>query len=185
MKRFLQACRMLLMLSLVTGILYPACVWGMGNLLFPQQAKGSLVYRDGVAVGSSLIGQEFSAPGYFHARPSNSNYDALQSGGSNLAVSNEQLYKNVRKELQKVYNENVLSGKKNIPADLVTRSASGLDPHISESSALLQVPRIAKNSNLSEVVLQELVAKNTHTNMPWDDGYVNVLELNMALLDLK
>src|SRR5215467_6337628 len=154
-------------LTVITGLLYPLAMTGIAGVLFPKQAQGSLIERDGTVVGSSLIGQPFTSDKYFHGRPSATTapdpndstktvpapYNAANSGGSNLGPSNKALIDRVQGDMDKLKQENPSTP---VPADLVTTSASGLDPHISPEAALFQVPRIAKARNLPEDRIRQL-----------------------------
>ncbi|TYL41216.1 potassium-transporting ATPase subunit KdpC [Dickeya sp. ws52] len=179
---------LLLLMTLVTGVGYPLLVTMLGQSLFPEQANGSLLYRQGKPVGSSLIGQAFSRDGYFQGRPSatsDSAYNTMASGGSNLAVSNP--------ALDKVVSQNVTvwhqrrSDNAPVPVELVTASASGLDPHISVQTAVYQAGLVAKARGLPLEQVEQLINRTTYTprlafiGMP----VVNVVELNMALDQLK
>jgi K+-transporting ATPase ATPase C chain len=184
-KRIINATLMLLVMTVLTGLIYPLAVTGLAQLLFPYQANGSLVYRDGRPVGSLLIGQSFTSPRYFHGRPSEAGegYDATRSGGSNLGPTNKQLIDKVARRAKKVRELNGLPPDATVPSDLVTASGSGLDPHISVAAAYLQVPRVAKARNLPEEKVKELVDKNI---IPRQFGVlgeprVNVLKLNLEL----
>ncbi len=176
----------MLLMTLLTGFVYPLTVTGLAQVLFPHQANGSLVYRDGEPVGSALIGQNFTGPGYFHGRPSaagKDGYDATASSGSNLGPTNKKLLDGVAKQADLIRSENGLSKDSPVPADMVTASASGLDPHISPESALLQVPRVARERKLSEQAVRQLVER--HTESPQlgllGEARVNVLLLNLDL----
>jgi K+-transporting ATPase ATPase C chain len=177
-KQMLPGLRMTLLLTVVTGVLYPALITGLCQALFPRQANGSLIERNGKVIGSALLGQGFSAPRYFHPRPSaagNDGYDASSSGGSNLGPTSQKLMDRVKAA------KATWSGS--VPADLLTMSASGLDPHISPASARLQASRVAQARGLGEPAVLELVRQFTEGR---DLGFlgeprVNVLMLNLAL----
>jgi K+-transporting ATPase ATPase C chain len=181
-------------LTLITGVAYPFAITGIAQILFPGNAQGSLVERDGKVVGSTLIGQEFTREGYFHGRPSATTapdpndsiktapapYNAANSGGSNLGPTSKALIERVQGDIEKLKQENRSA---QVPADLVTTSGSGLDPHISPEAALFQVPRVAKARNLPQNVLRQLIAANTSDRLIGllGEPHVNVLELNLAL----
>jgi potassium-transporting ATPase KdpC subunit len=186
---FWTALRMTLMLTVLTGIVYPVAIAGLANLLFPFQAQGSLISRDGRVVGSTRIGQNFSSPRYFHGRPSaagDKGYDASASSGSNLGPTNKVLIDTVRRRLKEIIEKNPGVTASQVPVDMVTASGSGLDPEISPAAADLQVAGVARTRGLSEERLRALV--RSHTRLRWGDMLgepgVNVLELNLALDDL-
>jgi K+-transporting ATPase ATPase C chain len=166
--------------SVVTGIIYPLFVTGLGQLLFPFQANGSMLTHQGRTVGSEVIGQQFTSTKYFWGRPSATQptpYNALSSAGSNLSPTNPELIFAVKSRLDVLLKANP-EGPMPVPLELVTASASGLDPHISVKGALFQLPRVAKERKLKAEVLQGLIAKHTtHKN-------VNVLALNLELDEL-
>jgi potassium-transporting ATPase KdpC subunit len=181
-------------LTLITGVAYPFAMTGIAEMLFPYQAQGSLVERDGKVIGSALIGQEFTSDGYFHGRPSATTspdpndatktvaapYNAANSGGSNLGPTSNSLIERIEGDMAKLKLENPSA---RVPIDLVTASGSGLDPHISPQAALFQVPRIAKARNLPEDQVRRLVFENAGGPLAGFLGEprVNVLELNLAL----
>lgn len=184
--RLWTAFKMVIVMTVLTGIIYPIVMVGLAHVLFPAQADGSLIQRDGRIVGSALIGQNFSKPEYFHGRPSaagDKGYDAGNSGGSNLGPTNKILIDAVRQRLKEVMEKNPRTTTGQIPIDMVTASGSGLDPEISPAAAYLQVERIAKARALSTDAVRALV--DAHTRMRWGDVLgepgVNVLELNLAL----
>lgn len=185
-KQIGRAAISLLTLTILLGVVYPLAVTGITTLLFPYQAHGSLVYKNGQEVGSSLIGQGFSAPGYFQGRPSSAGaggYDPTSSGGSNLGPTNKILLATIAERAEKIRLDNGSPQGTMIPADIVTASGSGLDPHISPASALLQVGRVARSRNMPEQKIQDLVASHIENR---DLGFlgqprVNVLQLNLGL----
>ena len=181
--------RVAVLITLVTtvifGVLYPLAVTAVSQLLFPYRANGSLIEKNGQIVGSELIGQTFSGPGYFHSRPSNAGtgYDAANSSGSNLAPTNHQLIDRIKADSEKFHAENPNSP---IPIDLVTSSGSGLDPEISPAAAEFQIPRIASDRHISESDVRQLIAKHTIARQFTFLGEprVRVLELNLELDEL-
>ncbi|HLJ23166.1 MAG TPA: potassium-transporting ATPase subunit KdpC [Candidatus Acidoferrales bacterium] len=181
-KHFITSILMTIVTTVLLGLVYPFVVTGLAQLLFPRQANGSLITADGKIVGSHLIGQPFSSPGYFHSRPSaaGTGYDAGNSGGSNLGPTNKMLVDRMTGDAQKAQAEN--PGVP-VPMDLITTSGSGLDPHISPEAAAFQVPRIARERNISEADVQTLVANHTEGRQLGFLGEprVNVLELNLDL----
>jgi K+-transporting ATPase ATPase C chain len=179
------AFRMMVLFTVVTGLVYPGVVTGICQLLFHSQANGSLQYRNGEVVGSSLLGQNFANPGYFHPRPSaagNDGYDPTASGGFNYGPTNQKLYDRVKASAAQFRKENPdFTGQ--IPADALTASGSGLDPDISVANAFAQSLRVANARKTSQSSVAELITKFTQ---PRDLGFlgeprVNVLGLNMAL----
>ena len=183
-KHLLNAVLMTIATTVLLGILYPLLVTGLARLIFPDQASGQLIHRkDGVVVGSRIIGQPFTGPGYFHSRPSaagTNGYDAANSAGSNLGPTNKALVDRVKQSADTLQEEN--PGKP-VPVDLVTTSASGLDPEITPAAADFQVPRVARERGISEDQLRQLVAKHTAGRQfqLLGEPRVNVLELNLEL----
>jgi K+-transporting ATPase ATPase C chain len=181
-------------LTVITGLLYPLAITGIAGYVFPSQAEGSLIQRDGKVVGSALIGQEFTSERYFHGRlsattapdPQDSTktvpkpYNAANSGGSNLGPTNKALIDRVSADVEKLKKENPSAA---VPIDLVTTSGGGLDPDISPEAALFQVPRIAKARNLTEDRVRQLVNENIERPVAGLIGepHVNVLLLNLTL----
>jgi K+-transporting ATPase ATPase C chain len=177
---------MLLIFTVITGVIYPLAVTGIAQVVFPSQANGSLIMANGKAVGSELIGQQFDDPKYFWGRPSAAGYNAAASSGSNYGPMNPALYKAVQTRIDALKAADPGNALP-IPVDLVTASASGLDPHISIAAALYQVHRVATARGLSEADIQSIVKKYTEGRQLGFLGEprVNVLELNLALDGLK
>jgi K+-transporting ATPase ATPase C chain len=194
LKEFRPAIVVLIALTLITGLVYPLVMTGIAQVLFPYQANGSMIERDGAVVGSALIGQQFSDEKYFHGRPSATNtpdpndatknigapYNAANSGASNLGPTSKTLSERLAGDVDKLKAENPAMP---VPIDLVTTSGSGLDPHISPAAALFQVPRVAKARNMPQERVRALVEAQTEGR--WlgllGEPRVNVLALNMAL----
>jgi K+-transporting ATPase ATPase C chain len=184
-KQMAPAFRMMVLFTVLTGLIYPAAVTGLCQLLFHREANGSLVKVNGQVVGSALIGQNFAKPEYFHPRPSaagNQGYDSMASGGSNYGPTNQKLVERVKASVQQFRQENPdYTGP--IPADLLTASGSGLDPHLSPASAEAQAARVAKARGISLERVRQLIIANTE-NRDWGflgEPRVNVLALNLAL----
>lgn len=178
--------RLIVVFTLLLGFGYPAAVWAVGQVAFPGAASGSFVSRDGKVVGSALIGQAVTSPGLFRTRPSaaGSGYDATASGGSNLGPTSKALADRVIAEVARARAENP-GTKGPVPADAVTSSGSGLDPHISPGFALWQVPRVAKESGIPSPDLEAMVARRTEGRFLglFGEPRVNVLLLNLDVLD--
>jgi K+-transporting ATPase ATPase C chain len=194
LKEIRPAIVLLVALTLITGLLYPLAMTGLAEVIFPYQAQGSLIERDGAVVGSALIGQVFADDKYFHGRPSATNtpdpndptknvdapYNAANSGGSNLGPTSKMLAERLQGDVEKLKAENPAMP---VPVDLVTTSGSGLDPHISPAAALFQVPRVAKARNMPEDQIRQLVSDQTEGRLLGllGEPRVNVLALNVAL----
>ncbi len=182
LRQLRPALALTLLLMLLTGLGYPAIVTGLARLLFPAQATGSLLRRDGAVVGSRLIGQAWSGDQWFHGRPSAGGYDGTASGGRNLGPTSRRLDSLVGLTVDSaVEREGVVRGR--VPADLVTASASGLDPDLSPAAALAQVPRVARARGLSPASVQGLVIRRIEAPQfgLLGEPRVNVLQLNLAL----
>ncbi len=192
--QFRPAIVLFVLFTALTGLAYPLAMTGIAQSLFPRQAKGSLIEKDGKVIGSSLIGQNFTSEQYFHGRPSATTdtdpndstktvpapYNAANSGGTNAGPTAKSLIDRVKDDTAKLKAENPNAA---VPVDLVTTSASGLDPHISPAAADFQVPRVAKARGISADALRQLVAAHTQPRTLGFIGepVVNVLELNLAL----
>ncbi len=194
LKEIRPAIILLVALTVVTGLVYPLVITGIAGVIFPNQAQGSLIERDGKVVGSSLIGQVFSEDRYFQGRPSatvmpdpkdptkniDAPYNAANSGGSNLGPTNKALIERVKGDVDKLKAENPSAP---VPIDLVTTTGSGLDPHISPAAALFQAPRVAKIRNMPEDRVRQLVQEHTEGRLfgLLGEPRVNVLAINLAL----
>jgi len=190
MRRQLRSALILLaFMVLLTGIIYPLLVTLIAQVVFPHQANGSLIESEGKYLGSELIGQHFDREGYFWGRPSITQpwpYNGSASSGSNYGPSNKELLVNIQKRMESLKKSDP-DNNTPIPVDLVTYSASGLDPHISQAAALYQVPRVARQRNMSEGMLQEMVNRFTEGRQfgVLGETRVNILKLNLALDGVK
>lgn len=182
MKNIITSALMIIVLTVSLGVLYPVAVWAVAQWAFPRRANGSLISREGTVVGSELIGQGFSSEKYFRSRPSvaGSGYDAAASGGSNLGPTNAKLISRVETDATALYGYETSD---RIPADLLTTSASGLDPHISPASAEFQIPAVARARGVSEAELRRIVAELTESRqlLILGEPRINVLRLNLEL----
>ncbi len=178
----MTAVLMTIVTTVLLGLVYPLLMTAVSQVLFPSQANGSLIVRNGRMVGSRLIGQPFTGPGYFHSRPSaaGSGYDAANSGGTNLGPTNASLLNRVTVEAKRLADENP---SQPVPIDLVTTSASGLDPDISPAAAEFQIPRVARTRGMTEAQVRAVLAQNIHDRQArvLGEPRVNVLQLNLAL----
>jgi K+-transporting ATPase ATPase C chain len=183
-KNLLIATLMTVVTTVLLGVIYPLVVTGLAQALFPDKANGQLIVRNGSVVGSHIIGQAFSSAGYFRSRPSaaGTGYDAASSGGTNLGPTNRKLVESVKAAVDAAKKENPSAP---VPIDLVTSSASGLDPHISPAAAEFQVPRVARERRVAEEEIRRVVAEHTTGRQLGFLGepVVNVLEVNLALDD--
>jgi len=181
-RNLLTAVLMTIVTTLLLGVMYPLVVTGVAQVLFPAQANGQLIERGGRVVGSQIIGQAFSSPGYFRSRPSaaGAGYDAANSAGTNLGPTNKKLVDAVKAAVDAAKHENPAAP---VPIDLVTSSASGLDPHISPAAAEFQVPRVARERGIPEDEVRRLVSAHSAGRQfgVLGEPVVNVLELNLAL----
>jgi K+-transporting ATPase ATPase C chain len=181
-RNLIVAALMTLVTTVLLGIVYPLVVTSLAQAIFPDQANGQLIERNGTMIGSRIIGQAFSSPGYVHSRPSaaGAGYDAANSGGTNLGPTNKKLIDAVTANVEAARKENPDAP---VPIDLVTNSASGLDPHISPAAAEFQVPRIARERATSEAEVRRLIETHTAGRQLgfFGEPGVNVLELNLAL----
>jgi len=186
-KNLITAILMTLVTTLLLGLVYPLAVTGLAQVIFPAKANGQLITRNGQVIGSQIIGQPFSSPGYFRSRPSAAGaagYDAGASSGSNLGPTSKKLIDRVKADVEKLQAEN--PGKP-VPVDLVTTSASGLDPHISPAAAEFQAPRVARERGMSEDEVRRLVTEFTEGRQLGllGEPRVNVLLLNLKLDEVK
>ena len=181
-RNFISAVLMTIVTTVILGVIYPLGITAIAQVAFPNKANGQLIDRNGVVVGSRIIGQGFSSPGYFHSRPSaaGTGWDAANSAGSQLGPTNKKLIDTVKSNVEAARKENPGAP---VPIDLVTASASGFDPHISPAAAEFQVPRIARERGMSDAEVRQVIAANTQgrTLGFLGEPRVNVLELNLAL----
>ena len=181
-RNLVAAVLMTIVTTILLGVIYPLAITAAAQLMFPDKANGQLISRNGKVIGSRIIGQGFSSPGYFHSRPSAAGYDAANSAGSNLGPTNKKLIDAVKANVEAARKNNP-NGR--VPVDLVTTSASGIDPHITPAAAAFQVTRVARERGMSEDDVRRLVAAHTEGRQLgfFGEARVNVLELNLALDD--
>ena len=186
-----------LVMFVICGLIYPTLMIGLSQVIFPHQANGSLIEMDGKVIGSELVGQDFTDERLFHCRPSAVNYNTFtqnekesneqvlpSSGSENLASSNPKLEKRINEDIKKFLQENPTIKTEDIPADIITASGSGLDPHISVDAANVQIDRVSKNTHISKDVLKKLIKDNTENKLfgIFGEEKVNVLQLNLSLI---
>lgn len=187
MQKLITSLRVFIFFTFLLGVVYPFSIIGISNMIFPDQAKGSLIKNKYIVVGSSLIAQEFTSHKYFHSRFSAVNYKASSSGASNLAPSSKKLLEKTKEHIKQIRLENNFNTNLLLPADMVLESSSGLDPHISLANAMLQLPRVAKHRGIPIVKIEELIYDNMDSDFlgVWGKAGVNVLWLNLALDELS
>ncbi len=183
MKQLKISVLMLLIFTLLTGVIYPLAIAGIGRVLFKEKTDGSLIIKDEIVKGSSLIGQKFEKPEFFQGRPSAVNYDAGGSGGSNLGPTNKKLTDGVIARADQIRKDFNISGKTALPSDFIFTSGSGLDPHISIEAAMLQADRIAAARKVDKSVILNIINSNAEKQLFYGNAYVNVLKMNMILAD--
>lgn len=186
-----------LVMFVICGLIYPTLMTGLSQVIFPHQANGSLIEMDGKVIGSELVGQDFTDERLFHCRPSAVNYNTFtqnekesneqvlpSSGSENLASSNPKLEKRINDDVEEFLQENPTIKREDIPADIITASGSGLDPHISVDAANVQIDRVSKNTHISKDVLKKLIKDNTENKLlgVFGEEKVNVLQLNLSLI---
>lgn len=173
---------MLLIFTVLTGIIYPALVMGIGQVFFRDKVNGNIIVKNGIVIGSELLGQKFERAEFFHGRPSAVNYDAAGSGGSNMGPTNKKFIEEVKNRAVQARKDFNLSGDISLPSDLLFASGSGLDPHISIESAMLQAGRIAVVRKVDSSVIKDIIILNTEKQLVfYGNSYVNVLRLNLAI----
>jgi potassium-transporting ATPase KdpC subunit len=184
-KNLITSILMTFFMTILLGILYPLLVTGLAQVLFHEKANGQIIQKNGQAIGSRIIAQPFTSAKYFHPRPSNAGngYDPTNSGGTNYASTNQKLVDRVKSDAAALHQENP---SMSIPVDLITTSASGLDPDISPAAAEFQIPRVARERGVPEAIIRQLVQKHTQQRELGllGEPRVNVLELNLALDNL-
>lgn len=182
MKQLKTSILMLFTFTVLTGVIYPGFITGIGLDFFNEKINGSLLVKNGSIIGSELIGQNFMKPGFFHGRPSAVNYDAAGSGGRNLGPTNKKLLDSVKTRVDQIRKDFNLQDKSALPSDFVSASGSGLDPHISVDSALLQAERIALSRNIEKTQVVNIIESHRERQLPfYGDRFVNVLILNADL----
>jgi len=186
MKQLKTSFLVLLIFTIMTGVIYPAIITGIGQVFFTDKINGSLIIKNGTVPGSELIGQKFENPEFFQTRPSSSDYDASSSAGSNMGPTNKKLSDRVKNRTDQIRQDFNLSDKAQLPSDFVFSSASGLDPHISLDSAFLQVDRIASIRNIEKIRIADIIELNSERQLPfYGERFVNVLRLNTVLESME
>ncbi|MCU0459454.1 MAG: potassium-transporting ATPase subunit KdpC [Bacteroidales bacterium] len=190
MKTILVTLKAFLLLTLVTGVIYPVLITGIVQLIFPEKAGGSLIIRDSIVIGSKLTGQEFSSPGYFSPRPSSNSYNPLPSGGSNFGPTNTKQLNQVDERRKQFIYRNHPDTLKDVPSEMLFASASGLDPHISRESAMMQVDRVSQERGFDDAQRQKLIqCIDNLTEAPQflilGEERLNVLLLNLETDKIK
>lgn len=182
-RSFLTSIKVFAVFAILLGLVYPLAITGIAQISMPYQANGSLIQKDGKILGSERIAQNFEGQEYFHPRPSAIDYNSASSGASNLSPSSAKLQGIVKERIEKIRKLENIDTNVNIPSDMVTSSASGLDPNISIENANIQLKRVAKKRHLSENVVEEIVKQNMDSNFQgiWGQTGVNVLKVNLAL----
>lgn len=182
-KQIITSLKVFIGFAILLGIVYPLAITGIAQVTTPFRANGSLIKKNGNIVGSERIGQNFDSPKYFHSRPSAVNYNAQGSGADNFGPTSKKLISVTKTNIDRFRSENGLKKEVKLPADAVLSSASGLDPNISLDNAYLQLPRIAKERNISQSKLKEIIKKNSDSDFLgiWGQTSVNVVKLNLEL----
>ncbi len=185
MKNLMISLKIFLFFTILTGIIYPLLISGIAQVVFPEEANGSILIKDGKAIGSTLIGQQFDSTIYFSSRPSAISYNPLPSGGSNYGLTNKILKKMVIERKCKFINFNQLDSLTEIPSEMLFASASGLDPHISPKAAILQVDRISKSRNFNETQKQQLINLVFHQTEKRQFDLLGEERINILLLNIE
>jgi len=184
MKQLKISIIMLMVFTVITGLVYPVLITGIGKVLFTEKVNGSLILKNGSIIGSTLIGQKFEKPEFFQGRPSAVNYDAGGSGGSNFGPANKKFTDQVKTRAEQVRADFNVPSKTQLPSEFIFSSGSGLDPHISTGAAMLQAEKIALVRKVDKSLIENIIKSNAEKQMYfYGSSFVNVLKLNLALLD--